>query len=227
MPTSENDTKTRGDAAEQARTPLLAALGAGDLAAQTIADALTKLRTRLGEGAESARNGVNDLPNDLKERFDPAELRKLVDAYTRSAAQLYGYLADRGETTFERLQTQPQVKQAWSQLEQVQGRVDSAVGDARLLADDVLGKVTRTTRSWSEKAAETTEQATTRAAEQVRETAADVADTVEEAGSDAAATTRSTGRKTANRTAAAKSAPKNSGGAKSTGKPKATGKSDD
>ncbi|MCA1186524.1 MULTISPECIES: hypothetical protein [unclassified Saccharopolyspora] len=224
MPTSENDTKTRGDATEQARTPLLAALGAGDLAAQTIADALTKLRARLGEGAESARHGVNDLPNDLKERFDPAELRKLVDAYTRSAAQLYGYLAERGETTFERLQSQPQVKQAWSQLEQVQGRVDSAVGDARVLADDVLGKVTRTTRSWGEKAAEATEKAGDQAAEQVRDTAGDVADAVAGAGSDAATATRSTTRKAANRTAAAKSAPKS--GAKSTAKPKATGKSD-
>ncbi|GAB2656327.1 membrane protein [Saccharopolyspora gloriosae] len=235
MPTNENSTKTPGqaqsgpalgEAAEQARTPLLAALGAGDLAAQTIADTLSKLRGRLNEGAESARTGVNELPHDLKERFDPAELRKRVDAYTQSAVQLYGYLADRGETTFERIQAQPQVKQAWSQLEQVQGRVDTAVGDARVIADDVLGKVTRTTRSWGEKAAETTEKTTTVAAEKVRETAADVADAVEETGSDAATATRSTSRKAANRTAAAKTAPKTTGAAKTGTAKKATGKSE-
>lgn len=237
MPTTENSTKTQsgqaqsgqalGEAAEQARTPLLAALGAGDLAAQTIADTLGKLRSRLNEGAESARTGVNELPNDLKERFDPAELRKLVDAYTQSAVQLYGYLADRGETTFERIQAQPQFKQAWSQLEQVQGRVDTAVGDARVLADDVLGKVTRTTRSWGEKAAETTEKTTSDAAEKVREAASDVADTVEETGSDAATATRSASRRTANRTAPAKSAPKSTGAAKTgTAAKKTTGKSE-
>ncbi|MFR9730348.1 hypothetical protein ACL03H_14060 [Saccharopolyspora sp. MS10] len=221
MPTSENSTENQSgpalnEAAEQARTPLLAALGAGDLAAQTIADTLAKLRTRLNDSA----SGVSELPHDLKERFDPAELRKRVDAYTQSAVQLYGYLAERGETTFERLQSQPQVQQAWSQL-------DSAVGDARGLADDVLGKVTRTTRSWGEKAAETTQHASTAAAGKVRETAADVADTVEQAGGEAATATRSTSRKAANRTAAAKSTaakPKTGGtAAKGAAKPKSTG----
>ena len=202
---SETTKKPIGDAVEQARTPLLAALGAGDLAAQSIADALGKLRTRLNESAESARNGVGELPKDLREKLDPAELRKLLENYQRSAQELYDHLAQRGETTVERLQSQPQVKNVWSQVEQAQDRFGTAVADVRVLADDVLGKVTTATRSFGEKAAQSTEQATASAAETVRETADDVAEQVEEAGSEAATATRSTARKTANKTSAAKS----------------------
>nr|WP_233626946.1 hypothetical protein [Saccharopolyspora sp. HNM0986] len=209
-----------GEAVDQARTPLLAALGAGDLAAHTIADALGKLRSKLNEGAESARSGVNELPQDLRERFDPAELRKLVDEYTQSAVQLYGYLAERGETAFERFQSQPGVQRAWGQVEQAQGRMEAAVTDARGLADDVLGKVSTASRSFGEKAARSTEQASASAAQTVRETSDDVAESVEETGSETATATRSTAQKTANRTSAAKS----TGSAKGTGSKQSKGK---
>jgi heparin binding hemagglutinin HbhA len=197
-----------GGAVAQARTPFLAALGAGDLATQTVVEGLNKVRTQLGERAESARAGVNDLPSDfteLREKLDPTELRKVVDAYTKSAVQFYNSLANRGEDALGRLRSQPQVQRAWSQVETAQGRVEGAVEEVRELADDVLGKVTHSTRSFGEKAARTTEKAAGETAETVRETAKEAADVVEEAGAKAASTTRSAARKTASRTAGAKS----------------------
>ncbi|GAA4858863.1 hypothetical protein [Saccharopolyspora cebuensis] len=190
---TEDATKVReqaqqavGGAVEQARTPLLAALGAGDLAAQTLLDAVQKVRTQLNERAEAAQR---DLPTDLGElrgKLDPAELRKRVDSYTRSARELYDYLAERGGETLDRIQAQPQVKVA-------QDKVQDTAEDVRDVADDVLGKVTRNTRSAGEKAARQTEEA-----------AAEAAEKVQEAGAKAASSTRSTARKAANKTESAR-----------------------
>lgn len=132
-----------GEAAELARTPLLAAIGAGDLAARAVVESLTKLREQVNERTEAART---DLPRDfgqLRERLDPAELRKRVDSYAESARQLIDYLAGRGEETLQRLQSQPQVKKVWEQVESAQDRLEETVSDARGIADDVLGKVSR------------------------------------------------------------------------------------
>lgn len=97
LPTAEDVNKAReqathalGGAIEQARTPLLAALGAGDVAARAVLDTLNRLR----EQADSARAELVT---------DPAELRKRFDEYAQSAARLYGYLADRGEETLSRI----------------------------------------------------------------------------------------------------------------------------
>lgn len=130
-----------GSLAQQARTPLLAALGAGDIAAQSVLERLEKVRTQLSERAETARH---ELPNDLdelREKLDPAELRKFVDQYTHSALQLYSYLADRGEETLDRMQAEPRVQQVRERVETAQGKIDDAVGEVRELADDVLGTV--------------------------------------------------------------------------------------
>jgi len=124
---------------QHARPPLLAALGASDLAAQTVRDTFSKVRAQLNERTETARQ---DLPSDLtelREKLDPAELRRLVDAYTESARQLYGYLTDRGEQALDRLQAEPRVQQARDGVETAQDKIDDAVGEVRGLADDVLG----------------------------------------------------------------------------------------
>lgn len=173
-------------ALEQARTPFLAALGAGDVATQAVIDAVTK-----------ARSQVNDLPTDVAElrgRLDPAELRKLVDQYTDAARNLYQYLTEHGEETLAKLRNQPQVKRAVEQFDQAaqvaQQRAESAVEDARELADEVLGRVARRTRSAGESTAQVVESVT-------EEAAADV----HEAGEQAAERTRATTRKaTAGRT---------------------------
>ena len=183
LPTTEDVRKAGEQAAhafavvlEQAKTPLLAALGAGDLAGKALTEALTKARTQVNERAEAARTAVDDLPG-LREKLDPSELRKLLDTYTTAASNLYSYLAEHGEETLEKLREQPQVKTV---LEQV--------GDLQHRADDVLGQIARRTRSVGEKAAEDVEQA-----------AEDVAEAVVEAGGDIAEETRNVTRKAASK----------------------------
>ncbi|MGJ7905743.1 hypothetical protein ACOQFL_04600 [Actinopolyspora sp. H202] len=190
-----------GQAAEglykQARMPLLAALGAGEIAAHAVADSVHRVREQLNEHAGSARETVNELPSDLgelRDRIRSGDLRELLDSYRDSAARLYGYFGERGEDALQRLREQPGVRLAKSQVEHAQERFEGAVGEARGLADDVLGKVGTTTRSFGEKAARTTETVAEETAETVRET-----------GGRAASETRGATRRTANRASAAKS----------------------
>jgi heparin binding hemagglutinin HbhA len=202
LPKTEDVRKAGEQAVEALRTPLLAALGAGDLATQAVRDAVNKTRTRVNEGAGAAKGAVDELPRDLagvREKLDPAELRKLVDEYTDAAQKLYQKLADQGEDTLTKLRSQPQVSKALEQVEEaiatLQDRVGDVAGDARELADEVLAKVTRRTRSVGEK--------TARAAQT---TAADAAEAIEELGDDVAHEVRSASRKAANRTAPRKAA---------------------
>lgn len=190
------------NAAEGIRTPLLAAIGAGDLATHAVIDAVNKARTRVNEGTTSARETVDTLPRDLaglRERVDPAELRKLVDEYTEAAQKLYHKLADQGEDALSKIKAQPQVTKAIDQLEEaiatLQHRVGDVAGDARELAEEILTKVTRRTRSVGEKTARHVESA-----------AAETAEAVQELGDDVAHEVRSASRKAANRTAARKPA---------------------
>ncbi|HEY7593761.1 MAG TPA: hypothetical protein VH969_11450 [Actinophytocola sp.] len=206
LPKTEDVRKAGEQAVEALRTPLLAALGAGDLATQAVRDAVNKTRTRVNEGAGAARGAVDELPRDLagvREKLDPAELRKLVDEYTDAAQKLYQKLADQGEGTLTKLRSQPQVRKALEQLEEaiatlqerVGGVVGAAAGDARELADEVLAKVTRRTRSVGEKTARAASKA-----------GADAATTIEDLGDDVAHEVRSASRKAANRTAPRKAA---------------------
>ncbi|PRY43360.1 hypothetical protein [Umezawaea tangerina] len=202
LPTQEELRKAGEQAATAARTPLLAALGAGDLATKAVIEALNKAKTTFDERAEAAKTAVDELPSELtglREKLDPAELRKIVDAYTQSAMNLYTYLAEQGEATLEKLRAQPQVKKAIDQVDATvaaaQKRAESAAEDARELADDVLGKVTRRTRSVGEKAAVAIDDASE-----------SLAEAVEEVGGEVAHEVRSTARKAANRTAPRKPA---------------------
>ncbi|GAA3003982.1 hypothetical protein [Actinokineospora diospyrosa] len=189
LPKTEDVRKAGGQAAaavntaiEQARTPLLAALGAGDLAAKAVVDAVNKAKAR----AEAT-------PNELRGKFDPAELRKLVEEYTAAALRLYQGLAEHGEDALGKLRSQPQVKKLEEAIEAAQTRVGVAAGDARTLAEDVLAKVTGKTREAGEKAAETAETI-----------AADVAEAVVDAGDEVAEEARSASRRVANRKPAAR-----------------------
>jgi heparin binding hemagglutinin HbhA len=209
LPTTEDVRKAReqavavlNTAAESVRTPLLAALGAGDLATQAVIDAVNKARTKVNEGTTSARGTVDTLPRDfagLREKVDPAELRKLVDEYTEAAQKLYHKLADQGEGALTKLKSDPRVGRAIDQLEEaiatLQERVGDVAGDARELADEVLSKVTRRARVVGEKAATTVENV-----------AEDAALAVEEVGGDVAADVRNATRKAAERTEAKKPA---------------------
>lgn len=194
LPKGDDVRKTGEQAAntalEQVRTSLLAALGAGDMAAKAVADAVHRAKER------AANVNVAELPADVRGKLDPVELRKLVDEYTEAAVKLYQKLAEHGEDALGKLRAQPQVKKAIEQLEEAVGtaqlRAGGVAGDARALAEDVLGRVTRKTRSVGEKAAARTERVAT-----------EVAEAVVEAGGDVAHEVRSTSRRVANKTAPA------------------------
>jgi len=202
-------------AVEGIRTPLLAALGAGDLATQAVVDAVNKARTKVNEGAATAKELPTDI-SGLRDKLDPAELRKVVDEYTDAAQKLYQKLADHGEEALTKFRSQPQVSKAIDQLEDaiatLQERVGDVAGDARELADEVLAKVTRRTRSVGEKTARS-----------VQRTADEAAEAIEELGDEVAHEVRSTSRKAANRTAPRKPAPRaNATTSKTNGTPKTT-----
>jgi heparin binding hemagglutinin HbhA len=245
LPTAKDVKKARKqatvavtDALEQARTPLFAVLGAGDLATEAVRDYVTKargeatdqakdvqarvtelqtklseLQDRLVEVRAQVRTKVGELPDDVAElrgRFEPAELRGALESYVQSLQDVYEKLAARGETAADKLRKQPKVKQAIDRVEATadtaEVRVGKIVDEAREIADDVLGRVTRRTRSVGEKTAIATEKAADDTAQAIRKAADDVSDAVEEAGDEAASTTRSVSRKAANRTAPAKPA---------------------
>ncbi|MEV6912772.1 hypothetical protein [Amycolatopsis sp. NPDC051071] len=191
----KSDRKT--SALDQVRTPLLAALGAGNLASQAVVDAVAKAKEKVAVGSEAARKNIEEIPHDvegLREKLDPAELRKVIDDYTEAALKLYNKLAESGEQAWDKIAAQPQVKKAIEQLEDAlttaQDRVEGATTDARERIDTVLGKVTKGTRSVGEKTAR-----------KVTEVAGEIADEVEEIGDDLAHETRSASRKVANKTA--------------------------
>ncbi|GAA3889870.1 membrane protein [Saccharothrix violaceirubra] len=172
LPNAEELRKAGEQVAAAARTPLLAALGAGDLAAKAVIDALGKARERV----ESTQ------ATDLRDKFDPAELRKVVDAYTQSAVNLFQFLAEQGEQTLEKLKNRPELQKAISQVEEVVGtvqkRTEEAASEARDLADDVLGKVTRRTREAGEKVADDVDTVSERVAEAVVDAGGEVAEEV-------------------------------------------------
>ena len=202
-PKTEDVKKAVNTALDQVRTPLLAALGAGNLAGQAVTDAVAKARENVTKSSETARKNLQELPTDvesLREKLDPAELRKVIDEYTEAALKLYNKLAESGEQAWDKFSTQPQVKKAIEQLEEAlttaQGQVEDVTSDVRERVDGVLSTFTKRTRSVGEKTAR-----------KVTEVAGDAADAVEELGDDVAHETRSVSRKVANKTAPKTAAP--------------------
>ena len=201
--TTEDVKKAVTTALDQVRTPLLAALGAGNLAGQAVTDAVAKAKENVTKGSEAARKNLQELPTDvesLREKLDPAELRKVIDEYTEAALKLYNKLAESGEQAWDKFATQPQVKKAIEQLEEAlttaQGQVEGVTTEVRERVDGVLGTFTKRTRSVGEKTAR-----------KVTEVADEAAEAIEELGDDVAHEARSVSRKVANKTAPKTAAP--------------------
>lgn len=187
---------------DQAKTPFLAAIGAGDYALASVTEAVMNarsraltVRSRAEQRAETARGRVADFPeefnaqlNELRTKLDPEELRRVADAYVQAAAGIYVSLAERGDEVIAKVRKQPQVEDAIE-------RAEDAAEDARGLTTEVLGTVARQTRSIGEKAARATERVTGR-----------TANAVTEAGAETAHQLRSTSRKAANQTSPPKAA---------------------
>ena len=239
LPTAQDVRKARKQATtvvagalEQARTPLYAALGAGNLATETVVSyakkargeaaaragqaenaqartqariqagatdlqaKLTELQAHVGHAPDRLRSRLDEVSNELlrlRGRLEPEQVREFADSYRRMMQELYDRLAVRGERVYGDLVAQPRVRQAVGRVEHAadtaEVRVEKFVEEARAIADEVLGRASRRTRSVGEKAAYTTQKAASQASEAVAE-----------AGDEVASTTRSVTRKAANRT---------------------------
>lgn len=200
LPTTAEVRKARHDAAktaaqraEAARTPLLAVLGAGELAV----------------------SAVSKVVAELPQHLNADELRKAVVELREQAGHAYAGFAEQGEETWGRIRTQPQVKDALQRIgsytEKLDSRVDDIVDDARDATEKALTTVSTQTRSTGERLARVTQRFTGRTAETVTSVSEDVsktvaqagagtAEAVTEAGTEVAQETRSTTRRAANRT---------------------------
>jgi heparin binding hemagglutinin HbhA len=189
LPTSADVRKARSEANkfmsaqyDVVRTPVLALIGANDLA-------LTKLR-------------------ELPDRLSREELRKRADEVTEQARETYDEWAERGEETVDRIKAQPSVDRALRNAKdankRVEKQVETFVDQIHDVGEDLLGRVSVETRSIGEKTARRTQKVTQQAAANVSKASDDLAGEIREAGDDAARETRSAPRKAATRTAPAK-----------------------
>ncbi|WP_328350862.1 heparin-binding hemagglutinin [Mycobacterium sp. NBC_00419] len=145
---------------EELKAPLLAAVGAADLALATVNEILANLRdraedarTEAAERVEGRRAKLTKLQEDLPQRAEEIrgklsseELRKAAEGFVEDATATYNTLVERGEAALERLRNQPDFKDAAAQVE---GYVDQAVE----LTQDALGSVSSQTRAVGERAA--------------------------------------------------------------------------
>ncbi len=145
---------------EDLRAPLLAALGAADLALATVNDLIAGLRERAEETRVETRSRVEerrarltrlqeDLPEqftELRDKFTTDELRKAAEGYLEAATSRYNELVERGEAALQRLRNQTAFEDASARAE---GYVDQAVE----LTQEALGTVASQTRAVGERAA--------------------------------------------------------------------------
>ncbi len=145
---------------EDLKAPLLAAVGAADLALERVNEIVATLRDRAGDArtdaearVEKRRARINklqgELPTqfgDIRERLTSDEVRKLAENYAETAQTTYNKLIERGEAALERLRTQPALEDAANRVE---GYTDQAVE----LTQEALGNVATQTRAVGERAA--------------------------------------------------------------------------
>ncbi|HEX4558841.1 MAG TPA: heparin-binding hemagglutinin [Mycobacterium sp.] len=142
------------------KAPLLAAVGAADLALERVNEIVATLRERAGEARSDAGARVEesrarltklqeDLPTqfgDLRERLTSDELRKFAESYAETAQTTYNKLVERGEVALERLRST-------NALEEGRERVERYSDQAVELTQEALGNVASQTRAVGERAA--------------------------------------------------------------------------
>jgi heparin binding hemagglutinin HbhA len=138
------------------KTPLLAAVGAADLALETVNELVDTLREQAGEARTTARSRADktrerltklqeDLPRrteELRERLTSDELRKFAEDYLDQVQSTYQNLVERGEAALERLRNQPAIEQGRERVESY-----------REMTEEALGSVATQTRAVGERAA--------------------------------------------------------------------------
>jgi heparin binding hemagglutinin HbhA len=142
------------------KAPLLAAVGAADLALERVNEIVATLRDRAGEARSDAEARVEesrarltklqeDLPTqfgELRERLTSDELRKVAESYAEAAQTRYNDLVERGEAALERLRNT-------NALEEGRERVERYSDQAVELTQEALGNVATQTRAVGERAA--------------------------------------------------------------------------
>jgi heparin binding hemagglutinin HbhA len=142
------------------KAPLLAAVGAADLALERVNEIVATLRERAGEARSDAEARVEEsrarltklqeeLPTqfgDLRERLTSDELRKFAESYAETAQTTYNKLVERGEAALERLRNT-------NALEGGRERVERYSDQAVELTQEALGNVATQTRAVGERAA--------------------------------------------------------------------------
>ena len=142
------------------KAPLLAAVGAADLALERVNEIVATLRERADDARSDSRSRVEetraridklqeDLPSqfgELRERLTSEELRKVAETYADAAQTTYNKLIERGEAALERLRSQPGFSEA-------AGRVEGYTDQAVELTQEALGNVAAQTRAVGERAA--------------------------------------------------------------------------
>jgi heparin binding hemagglutinin HbhA len=145
---------------EDLKAPLLAAVGAADLALATVNEIVASLRERADEARTDATARVEErrarfnklqeeLPSqvsELREKLSSDELRKAAEGYAEAATAQYNKLVERGEEALTRLRSQPAIEGAAN-------RVESVTDQAVELTQDALGTVATQTRAVGERAA--------------------------------------------------------------------------
>ena len=203
---------TEQNTLDDLKTPLFAALGAGDYAYEAVSEVVEKLRAaatdaskdfqtkveeaqaKVEEAAGSAQTKLTEakdgLPKDVDElraKFTADELRKVAAAYIQVATDIYESLAERGETAFERLTSGSVIEDATQQA-------TKAYKSAVELTESSLGQVAPATTQVGERAAtlvgragDEVEPAADKAEAAVEETTAKAATAVKKAAPKAAA----------------------------------------
>lgn len=153
---AKNKNTKKDNTVEDLKAPLLAAVGAADLALATVNEILTALRERAelaGDRMEDRRAALTRLQEELPKRTEELrgklstdELRKAADEFLADATTTYNTLVERGEAALERLKGQPEFKDA---ADLVEGYVDQAVE----LTQEALGNVSAQTKAVGERAA--------------------------------------------------------------------------
>ena len=153
---AEKSQKNAQPTVDDLKAPLLAAVGAADLALERVNEIVATLRERAGEARTDAGSRVEesrarltklqeDLPNqfgELRDRLTSDELRKFAESYADAAQTTYNKLVERGEAALERLRNT-------NALEEGRERVESY----RELTEEALGNVASQTRAVGERAA--------------------------------------------------------------------------
>jgi heparin binding hemagglutinin HbhA len=152
--------KTAQPTVDDLKAPLLAAVGAADLALERVNEIVATLRERAGEARTDTQTRVEesrarltklqeDLPTqfgELRERLSSEELRKVAESYADAAQARYNKLVERGELALERLRNAPA-------LEEGRERVERYSDQAVELTQEALGNVASQTRAVGERAA--------------------------------------------------------------------------